>query len=86
MGWSSAELPQVSPDNPDYWPVPIAARVLGIEEDLLKSLIKLAGIQPAAKMQMRSAKTSGRAAAAYEAAKLIQAQELLIQLQALAYG
>lgn len=73
----------MSPDNPDYWPIPVAAQVLGIEEEQLKTLIRLGGIRPAAKMQMRSVKTSGRAAAAYDAAKLIQAQELLMQLQAL---
>lgn len=84
MGWSSAELPQVSPDNPDFWPIAIAAQVLGVEEDTLKTLIKLGGIRPAAKMQMRSVKTSGRAAAAYDAGTLIQAQELLLKLQALA--
>lgn len=81
MAWPSAHLPTVSPSSGEYWPLGTAAIALGVEEKDLKDLIRLSGIRPAAKMQMRSYDTSGRASAAYDAKQLIAANELLEQLR-----
>lgn len=78
-GWSSAGLKVVAQDDLSYWSTSDAVMLLGpdLRADQVRSLIRLAGIEPAGKRRNPSRK-SGRYVRVYTAIDLIRAYEAVI--------
>lgn len=77
-GWTSAGLQVISQDDASYWSTRDAAILLGggLKPEQIRSLIRLAGIQPAGKRHGPS-KKGGRYVRVYAAIDLIKAYEAI---------
>lgn len=80
-GWTSAGLAVISQDDASYWSTRDAAVLLGggLKPEQVRSLIRLAGIQPAGKRHGPS-KKGGRYVRVYAAIDLIKAYEAVSEL------
>lgn len=79
-GWTSAGLTVVSPDDPRFWSVADASRLLGppeLTEAQVRQLVRLAGLAPRGK---RSNGPRRRHVRVYDATALIDAFETLAGL------
>lgn len=78
-GWEGAGK---VPADGQFWPVTVAAELLGMEERDLRDLIRITGLRPAGTMNMRAFRSQGRASRAYDAKKLITIHEAVVKLTA----
>ena len=77
-GWNG--LPFVPPDGAS-WPAEFAAELLGMDEELLRMLLRKLEVEPAGVIRMSSFSRKGRQPMAYPAKKLIMISEDMIALR-----
>jgi hypothetical protein len=80
-GWSSTGLPTVG-DRADLWTVAEAASLLGppdLNQTQVRSLIRMASLQPAGKRRTTCYGTPGRHARVYKADELIELYDTLLK-------
>lgn len=81
-GWSSEGLPTVGDDD-KLWTVAEAASLLGPPElspAQVRSLVRLAAVEPVGKRRTTRFGTSGRHARVYKAEEMIKAYDRLVRL------
>lgn len=79
-GWTSDQLTVVDPDDLSYWSTSDASTLLGdsLTTAQIRSLIRLAGIQPAGKRR-GIARKGGRYVRVYAAVDLIRAYDAIAE-------
>lgn len=76
-GWGGRKELPIDGTN---WPLPFAAKQLGIPERHLRDLVRIVGLPPAGTMKMATYRRPGRQPLAYPAASLIQIAETVRRL------
>jgi hypothetical protein len=81
-GWSSAGLPAAG-ETAELWTVAEAAALLGppqLSAAQVRSLVRMASLQPAGKKRTTGQGTPGRHARVYRAAELIELYDTLLNV------